>query len=416
MTSDFQQLLEELYSLQRLGIKTGLEHTEQLLSACGNPHNNLKFVHIAGTNGKGSTAAILNSILRTAGMHVGLYTSPHLLRFNERIRVSGIPIADEQIVHFMDTYLEDINRIQSTFFETTTALAFWYFSKQEVDIAIIETGLGGRLDATNVITPDCAVITSISLDHQDILGPDIKKISQEKAGIIKANVPVLSATQNAAVQNVIYTQAAQMGAPLQLVADPVNINLSTVGTIFDWNNDRYQVSLIGPHQATNAALAITAAHLVQTNINPKIIKNSLLNVTWPGRMQVLADDPLIIYDVAHNTSGIESILRSLNMLNPLKPLGVVALKRDKKIQAIAATIKEKFTALWVMTDTQGYLLSTIELSARLLEYDIATKSINDTQNISTLHNNKHPQIIFGSHHIADTIFTEFHFPFDKGII
>ena len=180
-SADINHILERLFKLQRLGIKVGLDHTYKLLNRCGDPHNKLKTIHIAGTNGKGSTAAILQSILRTAGLKVGLYTSPHLVNFNERIRVNGIPISDDFIIEFMQMLNDDIDEIQSTFFETTTVLALYNFFIEKVDVAIIEAGLGGRLDSTNVLEPNLTIITSIDIDHQNILGETINKIAFEKA-------------------------------------------------------------------------------------------------------------------------------------------------------------------------------------------------------------------------------------------
>ena len=179
MTSNIDLVLKELFALQRLGIKEGLEHTEELLDNIGNPHSNLKFIHVAGTNGKGSTCAILNKILIEHRMIVGLYTSPHLVRFNERIQVNNEKISDADIVLFMNKYIQQIKNIKTTFFETTTAMAFDYFNNKSVDIAIIETGLGGRLDSTNVISPAVCGISSVSLDHMDILGGTIQKIAKE---------------------------------------------------------------------------------------------------------------------------------------------------------------------------------------------------------------------------------------------
>ena len=192
---DLSHILESLYSLQRHGIKLGLEHTYRLLEAIGNPHDGLRFIHVAGTNGKGSTCAMIYSILRASGKKVGLYTSPHLCHFNERIRVDGSPINDQEIMIFMNKAVNDIKQIESTFFETTTAMALDHFKNHEVDVAVIETGLGGSLDSTNVINPDLSVITPISLDHKDILGDDIVKIATEKAGIIKSGVPLICAEQ-----------------------------------------------------------------------------------------------------------------------------------------------------------------------------------------------------------------------------
>ena len=179
-SAEINSILDKLFSLQRLGIKVGLDHTYQLLDRCGNPHNKLKTIHIAGTNGKGSTAAMLQNILRTAGLSVGLYTSPHLVNFNERIRVDGISIPNSFIIKFMKNFNDDIDKIKSTFFETTTVLALYYFYYKKVDIAIIETGLGGRLDATNVISrPIVTALTPISHDHAGFLGNDLKNIARE---------------------------------------------------------------------------------------------------------------------------------------------------------------------------------------------------------------------------------------------
>jgi len=178
-------LLAHLYGLRRLGIKVGLEHTNELLRRCGSPHRGLKTIHIAGTNGKGSTAAMIQAILRESGLKVGLYTSPHLIRFNERIRINGLPISDEYIIEFMAQFNSVIDAVEATFFEATTVLALHYFSNQEVDVAVIETGLGGRLDSTNVIDPELTIITSIDLDHQQLLGETLIDIAVEKAGIIK---------------------------------------------------------------------------------------------------------------------------------------------------------------------------------------------------------------------------------------
>ena len=230
MKSDFQTLLQDLFKLQRLGIKTGLEHTFQLLDTCSNPHQRLKFIHLAGTNGKGSTAAFIDSILRSSGLKVGLYTSPHLVQFNERIRVNGVPICNEKIVEFMQLYSDDIKRIESTFFETTTAMAFWYFEQENIDIAVIETGLGGRLDSTNVIIPEISVITPIGMDHCDLLGNNLKSIAQEKAGIIKENISVISGYQEKIVKEVLVEKALEMQTQVKFIKPPKKSTVTVDGT------------------------------------------------------------------------------------------------------------------------------------------------------------------------------------------
>ena len=190
-----KEMLTYLYGLERRGIKVGLDHTEKLLEIVGNPHTRFPSIHVSGTNGKGSTCSMMASIFREANLKIGLYTSPHLLHFNERIRVNGIPISDKDIIRFVKKYRDSFDDIPVTFFEATTALAFWYFKNSSVDIAVIETGLGGRLDSTNVLSPELTVITPIALDHQHLLGRTLKEISSEKGGIIKYKVPVVIAPQ-----------------------------------------------------------------------------------------------------------------------------------------------------------------------------------------------------------------------------
>jgi len=214
---DIDAQLNSLYSLQRKGIKLGLEHTVQLLNFLGNPDKKLTLIHVAGTNGKGSTCAHLQTILRAHGYKVGLYTSPHLIKFNERIRINGFPISDDEIISFMRSIDAAINKIDSTFFEVTTAMALNHFNEYNVDIAIIETGLGGRLDSTNVIKPNLTVMTPISMDHMEILGDSIEKIAKEKSGIIKDGVLLITAKQNKVVADILFSKASEKNTSVIVV-------------------------------------------------------------------------------------------------------------------------------------------------------------------------------------------------------
>jgi len=224
--------LQFLYSLRRLGIKTGLEHTISLLNYLDNPHENFPSIHVAGTNGKGSTCLMISSILKCMDLKVGTYTSPHLIKFNERIRVNNIEISDEYICSFIKQNEEKIKQIKSTFFETTTAMAFSYFKDQEIDVAIIETGLGGRLDSTNVLYPQISVLTSISLDHTKILGSSLEQIAIEKCGIIKKKIPVVSAIQKKNVKSIIKNRTIELESPYLEIEEPKKITLSPQGTKF----------------------------------------------------------------------------------------------------------------------------------------------------------------------------------------
>ena len=308
-------LLAHLYGLRRLGIKVGLEHTNELLRRCGSPHRGLKTIHIAGTNGKGSTAAMIQAILRENGLKVGLYTSPHLISFNERIRINGLPISDEYIIEFMARFNSVIDAVEATFFEATTVLALHYFLNQEVDVAVIETGLGGRLDSTNVIDPELTIITSIDLDHQQLLGETLIDIAVEKAGIIKKQTPVLVCSQTPEVMDVIRKKAQENNAPIIYSNDPKKINIDHHSTGFELDKKQYFVPLIGAHQAINAGLAIRAVMHHCPEMKKTEIQSGLSNTKWFGRFQPLLKKLPIYYDVAHNPGGIRTIRASLDTLN-----------------------------------------------------------------------------------------------------
>ncbi len=416
MTSDLQQLLDELYSLQRLGIKTGLEHTVQLLEACGDPHQDLNMIHIAGTNGKGSTAAFIFNILRSSEYKVGLYTSPHLIRFNERIRVDGLPIPDAVIVEFMDKYSDDIKKIESTFFETTTAMAFWYFAQQDVDIAVIETGLGGRLDSTNVIDPLVSVITSISMDHQELLGDDIKTIAIEKAGIIKQNIPVICSDQKETVKQVLTSKAKEMNADISFVKPIHDHSIDINGMTFMNNGQEFHIPLLGEHQLVNACLALKVINNCFNEIDPISIRSGFNNTQWPGRLQLLFKEPPVFYDVAHNEQGIEKILNTLSTLCDHKPIGLFALKEDKELQNIAKKIKNAFHRLLTIDDNDQLLMNKNILSEKLNNYGIDSTPVDNINSFHSMLTSDTPGVIFGSHYIANAIFEEFHFSFDTGVI
>ncbi len=416
MTSEIQALLNELYSLQRLGIKTGLEHTFQLLEACDNPHKNLKLIHIAGTNGKGSTAAFVFNILRTAGYKVGLYTSPHLVKFNERIRIDGHPISDEYILKFMANYLDKIKRIESTFFETTSAMAFWYFERQKVDIAVIETGLGGRLDSTNVIKPIISIITPISMDHQEVLGHDIRTIAKEKAGIIKQNTPVVSSEQEEDVMVVLNNAAEKMNAKIKFVPSPSVYSMNIDGVIFKNDKHEIKISLLGAHQLVNASLAVEGLNTCFNHIPPIDISMGLQNTQWPGRLQVLSKNPPVFYDVAHNEQGIEKMLHTVSNLFDQKPMGLLALKEDKELASICRTIKKKFDSLFVIDDNDQLLMNKHNLSKKLNDYGIESFPIENLDDFRSKIKTHTPVVIFGTHYIADAVYKEFQFSFDSGVI
>jgi len=416
---DFSALLKSLFNLHRLGIKLGLEHTFRLLDFIGNPQDDLTMIHVAGTNGKGSTCAMIASILHASGKNVGLYTSPHLIRFNERIRINGYPIPDKQIITFMKKVGPGIQEIESTFFETTTAMAFDYFKEQKVDVAVIETGLGGRLDSTNVIKPKVTAISHISMDHMDILGKDIEKIANEKAGIIKNNVPLIIAEQTPKVKNILLKKAKGERAPVTELGTISNISATTSGTTFQYKYDQYFTSLIGEHQALNAGLAIECINQFEPKLQNQMIHYGLRKVDWPARIQQL--DDRLYYDVAHNEDGLAFFLKTIRSMFPDVPIiGLFCLKGDKELNSLTKNLSGQFSKLFVTTDQNRLLLSSQNLSEKLKNFGIKNEPVGSVSSginkLKALIKDAGVGVIFGSHYIAEEVFSEFEISFDSGVI
>ena len=418
MTSNIDLVLKKLFSLQRLGIKVGLEHTEELLDSIGNPHSHLKFIHIAGTNGKGSTCAILNNILIEHGMVVGLYTSPHLVRFNERIQINNEKIPDADIAIFMEQHINRIKKIQTTFFETTTAMAFDYFNNKSVDIAIIETGLGGRLDSTNVISPAVCGISSVSLDHMDILGGTIQKIAKEKAGIIKDNIPIVTFDQNKFVIDIIKKTAERKNSALTVIKknDIELLSIDDQGTSFNYKNYTINSPLSGKHQILNCVLAINIAESIINNIEPDKVNKAVLNTSWLGRIEKLTKSD-IYFDVAHNYDGLKAMINTIKSNHPQKKLfGLFCIKGDKNMNSISDLIRESFHQIIICQDKNKYLLSVNRLSKILDKKSINYLSVSSVKEgvniIKNINVKEYVGLIFGSHYIAREVYNEFGKDFD----
>ncbi len=411
MTFNISKILKELYSLQRLGIKVGLEHTVQLLNEIGNPHKKLRLVHIAGTNGKGTTCTILAKIFIDHGYKVGLYTSPHLKKFNERIQINGRHIPDDYIANFFSDNRTKINKIEATFFETTTAMAFNYFKDQAVDYAVIETGLGGRLDSTNVIIPKVCGITSISLDHMEILGNTIEKIAAEKAGIIKKGVPVLTLEQKPSVSEILKNEANKKNSNLDITTDTeINIVKSDGnGTVFKYSDLEFELPLLGVHQVKNCVLAINLAKkLLGSLFDITKVKNSVKTIKWPGRLEQIKNKN-IYYDVAHNFEGIRAMISTISEIHHNKKIiGLFSIKSDKKIEDICDVIKNNFEMIILCHDKSGYLLKNTFLEKILNENNIQCIIVSSVQKgVEALekYSDDYVKIIFGSHYIAEEVYT-----------
>jgi dihydrofolate synthase / folylpolyglutamate synthase len=294
VNAPYNAAIHWLFDTQNRGVKLGLENVRRLLIALDEPQNKLRFIHIAGTNGKGSVCAMIDSICRFAGLRTGLFTSPHLIRFNERIQVSGVPISDEAVVHGIEKIRRLIDeRFHPTFFEITTALAFDYFRTQHVELVVLETGLGGRLDATNVVYPLVSVLTSIDLDHQSWLGESLTKIATEKGGIIKPGVPVVSAAQLSDVRITLERIADERSAPITFVENLLSEPI---------------IALAGSHQRLNAAVAIAAIDRGAIGAGSRAVRDGLANVHWPGRFQRF--DERLILDGAHNPAATKQLIQT----------------------------------------------------------------------------------------------------------
>ena len=334
--------IEALFARTTSGIKPGLGRTEALLEKLGSPHRELAAVHVAGTNGKGSVVATAEALLRWKGFKVGRYTSPHLIDFRERITVDGKPISEEAVLDFLQRWIPEAERIGATFFELTTAMAFDWFVKQGVDIAVVETGLGGRLDSTNVLTPRVATVTSIGLDHTDLLGDTLESIAREKAGIFKAGIPAVIGEQSPPIRALLETYAREVGARPIVAIDEArtirNVKLSSRGTTYTPHErtprERITTPLIGAHQARNTALGLVTVALLGEEyvFPPSEISNALSSVFLPGRFQLLER---VIFDVAHNPAGARTIAATMRALNPPKPrTALIAVLADKDWRGI----------------------------------------------------------------------------------
>jgi len=330
---NYRESLAWLYGTQTFGLKLGLENTRRLMAAAGDPQERLKFLHVAGTNGKGSTCAMLDAILRETGARVGLYTSPHLVDFRERIRVDGQTIPTEAASEGL-TLLRTVTEgweHAPTFFEFATVLAAWWFDRAGADLVVWETGLGGRLDATNVVTPLVSVIAPIGRDHEKWLGDTLEKIAGEKAGIIKPGMPVVSAPQEPVVRGVLEHKAAEMGAALRFVDQP-----------FDGS-----VALAGSHQRWNAALALAALDASGLVAEDEARRRGLAQVQWPGRFQRFGDN--LVIDGAHNPPAAEVLLSAWRAaFGSAKAQLIFGAMNDKDVPALLHILRAISDVVWLV--------------------------------------------------------------------
>ena len=402
LNTEYQALLQKIYALQNKGIKLDLTNVSKVLNLLGNPQSNLRSLHIAGTNGKGSAAAMTDSILRRAGYQTGIFTSPHLGVFNERIQINGATISNTMALQVAKEVLAAGGEQELTFFEIVTVMAFCIFAEANVDYAVLETGMGGRLDATNVVTPEVTLITNVTLEHTQWLGDTIAKIAFEKAGIIKPGVPVVTAAEGDAL-DVIKRRALELDAPLSVLgydfegrdrtepgrfypafdyyarnldyapADEAAKNILVLGDL--------QPGLAGSHQIKNAACVVRMLEYLQDKgavVPPAAIRDGLALTRWPGRLEVLSRNPLILLDGAHNLAGMQSLTAFIKA-NDLsgKLIFITGILADKEYEAMMDLVLPLCKRVIFTKPANERALNAEDLLPFAAKYNVESHAEND---------------------------------------
>ena len=354
---NYREAIEYLYNARPpfhevggAAYKPGLENTLRLMAHVGNPHERLKAIHVAGTNGKGSTAHLIAAALQASGRKVGLFTSPHLVSLTERIRINGVPIPEETVAAFVTEHKEFLDAVQPSFFETMTALGFWYFVQQKVDIAVVEVGLGGRLDSTNVLTPMLSVITNIGMDHTEYLGHTLTQIAKEKAGIIKPGVPVVIGESHPQTMNVFLAKAQACGSEIYF-ADQCEYLRRTrlkVAPACELKGN-YQ-----EHNLQTAFVALRALKIAQAGAIADGFAHVCTLTGLRGRWETLREAPLVICDTGHNSHGIQYVARQLKELTNPQVWIVFGMVNDKDTEVVMRLLPagERYHYIFTRPDTQ----------------------------------------------------------------
>lgn len=399
----YKALLTKIYAMQNKGIKLDLANVSKMLAKLGNPQNSFKALHIAGTNGKGSAAAMTESILRRAGYKTGVFTSPHLAVFNERIKIDNQPVAHETAYDIALKTLDLGGETELTFFEIVTVMAFCVFAAAKVDYAVLETGMGGRLDATNVVTPEVALITNVTLEHTQWLGDTVAQIAFEKAGIIKPRVPVVTAAEGDAL-NVIQSRAEELNVPLSVLGFDFDVRDRTEPGRFYPAFDYYarainapdtgttqnklvlgdlQPGLAGSHQIKNAACAIRMVEYLNAQgaqIMPAAIRDGLALTRWPGRLEILSRNPLILLDGAHNLAGMQSLAAFIKAHNLARKLTLVAgILADKAYGAMLDIILPLCQRVVFTRPYNERALNAQDLLPQAAKYNLEAYAENDIE-------------------------------------
>lgn len=386
----YAEVIDYLYSRLPMFTRDGasaykkdLDRTIALCEAVGNPHNKFKTIHVAGTNGKGSSSHMLAAILAQSGYKTGLYTSPHLVDFRERIRINGVQIAEQFVVDYVNNQQVLMEEIQPSFFEATVAMAFDYFAHEKVDIAIIEVGLGGRLDSTNIITPEVCLITNIGMDHMNILGNTLEEIAAEKAGIIKENVPVIISETNSITAPVFLSKAAEVLAPIKFADRSITVKrlskdalLQYIEIVEGGSRNTYALDLTGSYQQKNVVGVLAVVDVLRQlnfTIDEDSLKYALSHVQaltgLQGRWQTLSTSPLIICDTGHNEDGIKEVIKNLNEV-PFHNLHVViGAMKDKDLDHMLPYLPAE-AVYYFSTPDMPRAMDAEELALKALNYNL----------------------------------------------
>ena len=417
----YQAAEKFILSREFFGMKLGLENIGTFLESLGNPQNKYKTIHVAGTNGKGSTSSMIASILQQQGYKTGLFTSPHLVSFRERIRVNGKNIPKQSLVSFIDKHRKELTKRKLSFFELCSAMAFEHFAKTHVDFAVIETGLGGRLDATNVLNPELTITTSISLDHVEILGNTIKQITREKAGIIKPNSHHLIGMLPKQATDILKERCKKEKTKFhRLIASHIHVRKNNLS--FDFVDKNFVLknitpSLVGTHQIHNSALALKAVEILRSQgvvVSKKAMKDGIEQAVWPARFQIRTykSKPTHIFDVSHNVEGVDSFVQSFKIRYPKRKAyiltGFVKRKEHQKMFNLLSQIAQFFALVPLSTKRStdvADMIKTINFhSVPIKRYAKVASGYNA---ILKMTNKDDIIIVIGSHYLVGEFFERY---------
>ena len=417
----YENAIEKIHSLLTFGSRPGLDRVLTLLKRLGNPQDNLKYIHVAGTNGKGSVCAMLSSVLVAAGYQTGLFISPYITDFRERIQINNQLIAKDTLTKAVEETFPIVEQLQSegviiTEFEYVNALQFYIHSQAKCDIVVLETGMGGLLDCTNVIKPPlCSVITTIGLDHTAVLGDTIEKIAEQKCGIIKPNSIVVTSHQDNRAMKIIEQTASRLMVPL-IKSENVSIQVKSEtlkGSVFDYNGNTLTLHLSGEHQLENAKTALAAIETLRSNGNLKIsdvaIQSGFSAAQNPARLELLSENPIVLLDGAHNPNGIEALKKAISKFLSDKPIiCIMGMLADKDIDTSLAMLDGVFETVFTVPVSNPRAISSIELAQKFENYCNSVKVFDSTEQaydeaITKAMQNDSAVLICGSLYLAGEI-------------